>query len=225
SPSRGCVYGGNASQENCCENDRGPKKQYLFHHLISCAFPWIELWSLYMAGQGRRVKTENRLVNNENCGWKNRQIFGFSKGNSQYSLINFQFSVRRLRLAAQPPRNLERQADLALEIPLDRGGLAENGRAFACDLAERRGADGEIGSHELRMIQDVRGVQSNRQLLGLRETERLRDVPVEVEDAGAVQRTVPEVSDLSRSWIHQYIDGRSSGPCCGQGVQRTECTQ
>src|SRR5690349_7964690 len=89
-----------------------------------------------------------------------------SNDNSHYSLINFQFSVRRLRLAAQSSKSLERQSDLALEVPLHRSGLAENGRAFARDDAESRGAaDSESGSHELWMIQDVRGVQSNRQLL------------------------------------------------------------
>ena len=36
--------------------------------------------------------------------------------------------------------SLERQADLALEIPLNRSGLAEDGSAFARDYAEGRGA-------------------------------------------------------------------------------------
>src|SRR5262249_23461018 len=152
--------------------------------------------------------------------------------------IKCSFSVTRmwafdskLRRGARNPRTpavrmtSERQSDLALEIPLDRSGLAENCRAFARDYAEGRGAANcESGSHELRMIQDVRGVQSNRQLLGLGKTERLRQVPIEIENTGAVQRTVPEGSDLSRSWIHQYID-RRSGRCVGQCVQRTEIGQ
>src|SRR5262249_20710036 len=49
-------------------------------------------------GAVSELKTENRLVNNENCRWKNRQNFGFSKANSQYSLINFQFSPVGLAL-------------------------------------------------------------------------------------------------------------------------------
>ena len=38
---------------------------------------------------------------------------------------------------------------------MHRSRLAENCRSLACDLAKGRRADGEIGRHELRMIQDA----------------------------------------------------------------------
>src|SRR5262245_49545 len=98
---------------------------------------------------------------------------------------------------------LERHADLALEIPLDRG-TRETCSTLASDLAERqrhsggRGADGEIRSVGLRMIQDVRGIHSDRYLLTLGETERFLDVPIQKEYAEGVQRTVAERSNFPR---------------------------
>jgi hypothetical protein len=122
-------------------------------------------------------------------------------------LIYIQFAD--CAFAAQSAKNLEREAHLSLEVPLDRSWLAENCSALACDLAERRGgADGEIGSIGLRMIQDVCGVQSNGQCFGFAKTERFRDVPIQEEYAGPVERTVPERSDLSRSGIHQNVNDR-----------------
>ena len=44
---------------------------------------------------------------------------------------------------------------------------------------ERRGADGETGNHRLRMIQDVRGIDSERQGLALGDPERLLDISIQ----------------------------------------------
>jgi hypothetical protein len=51
-------------------------------------------------------------------------------------------------------------------------------------LAERCcGADREIRGIELRMIQDVRGIHSDRQLLALRQLNGLLNVPIQEECA------------------------------------------
>src|SRR5262245_20533757 len=145
----------------------------------------------------------------------------------------------RRRLIDRPYSTyLERHADLALEIPLDRG-TRETCSTLAYDLAERqrhsggRGADGEIRSVGLRMIQDVRGIDPERYLFALRETERFLDVPIQKEYAEGVQCTAAERSNFPRLGIHQYIDhgcsvrqhngaGRVGGDFHGERVERTE---
>jgi hypothetical protein len=55
----------------------------------------------------------------------------------------------------------ECKAQRSLEIPLDRG-TGERCSALAPDLAELRSADGQIGGVRLRMVQNVRGIHSER---------------------------------------------------------------
>ena len=94
---------------------------------------------------------------------------------------------------------------------MDRSGLTENRRPLARNRPkDRRATDGEIGSNRLRVIQDVRGIHSDRQLLALRQLNGLLNVPIQEECAEGGQRAVPERSDFSRFGIHQYIDHRCS---------------
>jgi len=115
-----------------------------------------------------------------------------------------------VRPLSTPPLSSECQAHLPLEIPLNRGPRKSRS-ALAGNLAERCcGADREIRGIELRMIQDVRGIHSDRQLLALRQLNGLLNVPIQEECAEGGQRAVPERSDFSRFGIHQYIDHRCS---------------
>ena len=103
----------------------------------------------------------------------------------------------------------ESKSHLRLEIPLHWSGLAENRRALCQDLTERcsGAADSEIRSGKLRMIQDVCGIHSKRQLFALCDTDRFLDVSIQEPCSEGVDVAVSERPDFSRVRIYQYRNG------------------
>ncbi len=108
---------------------------------------------------------------------------------------------------------------MALESPLDRAA-AEDCVTLRGNLPKGGAAHRKVWSRELRVVHDVGGVNSDRQLLGLAEPERLRNVRIKKDLSPGIQLAPSKRSVLPGLGIHQHIDSR--GPVWQQ--ERTGCS-